>query len=183
MGRKLAVQDLTRPPLACVGCGVDVDQTWGRRQSCSRACTDRTKHKRRYADLTAEERAATGIYIAVPKRVVPCERCQAPIVKQGSEKRRFCPSCRPGKGHVSRAAFYGGEYEYINSRTVFARDGWVCQLCQRPVDEGLPWPHTESASLDHVVPLSRGGDHVRTNVQLAHLGCNIAKGATLDAPH
>jgi 5-methylcytosine-specific restriction endonuclease McrA len=157
-----------------------VDQAERARRFCSRQCGSSAASRRRYQAMPKEERVAKS-YTPVPKHVVPCERCQAPIVKQGSEKRRFCPSCRPGKGHVSRAVFYGGEYEYINSRTVFARDGWVCQLCQRPVDEGLSWPHTESASLDHVVPLSRGGDHVRANVQLAHLGCNIAKGATLDA--
>jgi 5-methylcytosine-specific restriction endonuclease McrA len=114
---------------------------------------------------------------------VPCERCQAPVTKRGKEGLRFCPACRPGKGHLSRAQFYGGKYETIKAAEIYERDGWVCKLCQHPVDKGLSWPHTESASLDHVVPLSRGGDHVRANVQLAHLGCNIAKGATLDAPH
>ncbi|WP_423797180.1 HNH endonuclease [Mycobacteroides abscessus] len=34
-----------------------------------------------------------------------------------------------------------------------------------------------SASLDHVVPMSLGGDHLSTNVQCAHLKCNMDKGA------
>lgn len=32
-----------------------------------------------------------------------------------------------------------------------------------------------SASLDHVVPLSKGGDHTRSNSVVAHLICNIRK--------
>ncbi|WP_158070491.1 HNH endonuclease [Streptomyces luteocolor] len=32
-----------------------------------------------------------------------------------------------------------------------------------------------SPSLDHVIPLSRGGSHRRDNVQLAHLRCNLRK--------
>jgi len=32
-----------------------------------------------------------------------------------------------------------------------------------------------SASLDHIFPLSLGGDHVRENVHAAHLRCNISK--------
>lgn len=36
-----------------------------------------------------------------------------------------------------------------------------------------------SVSLDHVVPLSQGGAHDPANVQLAHLTCNVRKGAQL----
>jgi 5-methylcytosine-specific restriction endonuclease McrA len=35
-----------------------------------------------------------------------------------------------------------------------------------------PW----SVSLDHIVPVSKGGTHTRDNVQAAHLRCNQAKG-------
>jgi 5-methylcytosine-specific restriction endonuclease McrA len=34
-----------------------------------------------------------------------------------------------------------------------------------------------SASLDHIVPLACDGDHVRANVHLAHLICNVRKNA------
>lgn len=64
----------------------------------------------------------------------------------------------------------------IRPLDVFERDGWVCGICAAPVDRDLQWPDELSASLDHVVPLSRGGHHVLSNVQLAHLGCNVRKG-------
>jgi 5-methylcytosine-specific restriction endonuclease McrA len=56
------------------------------------------------------------------------------------------------------------------------RDGWRCHLCGDRVKRGLAWPHPQSASLDHVIPLSRGGLHDPVNVRLAHLVCNVAKG-------
>lgn len=60
---------------------------------------------------------------------------------------------------------------------VFERDGWKCQLCRKQVSKVFQWPHPLSASLDHIVPIHAGGKHVLANVQLAHLRCNIAKGA------
>jgi 5-methylcytosine-specific restriction endonuclease McrA len=55
------------------------------------------------------------------------------------------------------------------------RDGGRCKICGGLVN-GKPWPHPLSASLDHIVPLSKGGSHDPANVQLAHLRCNISKG-------
>jgi 5-methylcytosine-specific restriction endonuclease McrA len=67
--------------------------------------------------------------------------------------------------------------DLIRPRDVFERDAWVCGLCGDPVSEGVAWPDPLSASLDHVTPLSKGGHHVLENVQLAHLSCNVQKGA------
>lgn len=77
--------------------------------------------------------------------------------------------------HASRTRRAGGQYQQINRVEIFERDRWVCQLCSEPVNPELKFPHRGSASLDHVTPLSRGGDHVPGNVQLAHLGCNSVK--------
>lgn len=55
------------------------------------------------------------------------------------------------------------------------RDGNRCHLCRRKVPP-KPYPHPLSASLDHVVPLTKGGMHERSNVRLAHLRCNVEKG-------
>jgi 5-methylcytosine-specific restriction endonuclease McrA len=55
------------------------------------------------------------------------------------------------------------------------RDLDRCGICGQPVN-GKAYPHPLSASLDHIVPLSVGGAHDPTNVQLAHLRCNISKG-------
>lgn len=69
--------------------------------------------------------------------------------------------------------------EPLDREVVFARDGWVCQLCFEPVDASLAYTHMESKSLDHRVPISKGGAHTYENTQLAHLRCNIAKGDRL----
>lgn len=62
---------------------------------------------------------------------------------------------------------------------VHDRDGWTCQLCWLPIAPEVAWPDPMSPSLDHRIPLSRGGVHAMSNVQSAHLGCNSSKGDKL----
>jgi len=38
-------------------------------------------------------------------------------------------------------------------------------------------PHPKAPTVDHIVPVSEGGDDTRANVQLAHFVCNSVKGA------
>lgn len=78
-------------------------------------------------------------------------------------------------GAREKTARYGGKYGVVNRFEVFERDGWVCQLCGEPVDPDLKGPDPRCASLDHIVPLSWGGDHSMENCQLAHLSCNSSK--------
>jgi 5-methylcytosine-specific restriction endonuclease McrA len=52
----------------------------------------------------------------------------------------------------------------LNRRAVFARDGGRCQYCSAPAE-----------SIDHVVPRSRGGQHVWENVVAACRACNTRK--------
>lgn len=78
-------------------------------------------------------------------------------------------------GARKKTAHYGGKYGVVDRLAVFERDGWICQLCGDPVDPELRHPAVMSATIDHVVPLSWGGDHSMENCQLAHLSCNSSK--------
>jgi 5-methylcytosine-specific restriction endonuclease McrA len=82
---------------------------------------------------------------------------------------------------LRRARLAGAECESFDHADVYARDGWICGICTEHVDSAIKWPAPFSASLDHIVPLSKGGPHTRANTQLAHLACNMQKGATLSA--
>lgn len=78
-------------------------------------------------------------------------------------------------GHRRRERIKSTRVAPINPKDVYRRDQWVCGLCGEVIDEGLNYPHPMSASLDHIVPLSRGGVHQLHNVQASHLRCNLRK--------
>ena len=77
--------------------------------------------------------------------------------------------------HRRRALKYQTQIERINEKAVFLRDGWICQICHKRVNKKLKYPDVKRASLDHIIPLSQGGNHTYANVQLAHLSCNVSK--------
>ena len=62
---------------------------------------------------------------------------------------------------------------------VFERDGWMCHLCNNLIDKALRGDAWMRATLDHVIPLSKGGTHTWGNVAAAHWLCNQKKGCNL----
>lgn len=52
----------------------------------------------------------------------------------------------------------------------------VCAICGRPVDKSLKNPHPLAATVDHIIPIAKGGHPSDiSNLQLAHRQCNRAK--------
>lgn len=59
---------------------------------------------------------------------------------------------------------------------IYQRDKGKCGLCGRVVRRRLHAPHSDAPTLDHIIPVSAGGQHTPENIQLAHYGCNSRKG-------
>lgn len=56
------------------------------------------------------------------------------------------------------------------------REETHCWICGQYVDQTLPPRTPRSRSVDHVVPLSQGGNPLdRANLRLACLGCNSSR--------
>ena len=63
--------------------------------------------------------------------------------------------------------------ELIYYDEIYDRDQGICQICWKPVA-------FKKGTMDHKHPLSKGGQHVKSNVQLAHLSCNNDKGSRVN---
>ena len=62
-----------------------------------------------------------------------------------------------------------------NRKRVLMRDS-VCALCGRPVDMELKAPDPMSPTVDHIIPVSKGGHPSdMNNLQLTHWICNRMK--------
>jgi 5-methylcytosine-specific restriction endonuclease McrA len=90
--------------------------------------------------------------------------------------RKFCsPLCQRrrhrGNNFRKRVMRHGGKYTNVDRIVVFERDKWKCTIC------GI---ELASPELDHIIPLSLGGDHVYENCRCVCRDCNLKRNTELE---
>ena len=76
---------------------------------------------------------------------------------------------RPDRVGNQRTAFE-------KNRQIILKTQEVCGICGTPVDKTLRSPHPLSPTVDHIIPVAKGGHpSALENLQLAHRICNRAK--------
>jgi hypothetical protein len=108
-----------------------------------------------------------------------CEHCGIDLPASFRVNKRHCSDrCTVLANQVIRRARRCGlPVERFSRWDIFERDGWTCHICKGAVDPTVRNRQPASASLDHLIPLSHrySPGHVRANVALAHLRCNLSK--------
>lgn len=80
------------------------------------------------------------------------------------------------RGRAVRKAVVAAAFvESVSPLRVYEMDGWRCHLCGKKISKRFRGTHPLAPSVDHVIPLSKGGLHVYENCRAAHFGCNSAK--------
>lgn len=105
----------------------------------------------------------------------PCSWCEEPFC---SPSGRYCSkSCSRHAAEARKSPMRFKPTPRLR-REVYERDGWLCGLCDLPIDPNLRWPDKWSASLDHIVPQSHMliPDHSASNLRAVHLQCNSMRG-------
>ncbi len=116
-----------------------------------------------------------------PRECAECVKTYTP--EHGAAVYCGAPCATRAKRRVAhkkeRARLRLATVESVNPTIVFNRDRWRCQLCGTPTPRRLRGSTTTNApELDHIVPLSRGGEHSYRNTQCLCRACNASKGAT-----
>lgn len=202
---------LAEPPRKCLDCDVLVYKTktkWPLRCAVHATAHLRKLKRERDALQAQQDRkqnptnpcadCGAPVVRGIRRVNVPlCPKCKAERARQRARDFRVAnpEKCRtaesrwreqnPDKVRVRnarrRARLLGVEFEDFKYEEIFERDGWVCQICGHQIDPATKHSDPRSASLDHIIPISKHGPHTRVNVRLACLGCNSSKGDRLDA--
>ena len=111
-----------------------------------------------------------------------CKECGLEFIPEyGNKRRSFCSDecmhrSQKRDYHVKARVKNKDLYiSHINFDDICKRDKCICQICGVSIDMSLKASHPMSVTVDHIMPLSKGGTHEIDNVQLAHRICNIMK--------
>lgn len=129
-----------------------------------------------YASKADEVKARMSEYRAAnPGRVRESER------KRYAKHREKRIALAVDAVHARRARMFSGEVDKgITATRLRERDGDECCYCgvvldfeRKPRGQGVG----HGATIEHIIPISRGGAHVWENVTLACRDCNFQKGS------
>jgi 5-methylcytosine-specific restriction endonuclease McrA len=70
---------------------------------------------------------------------------------------------------IRRARIANNPVEPISPLLVYERDGGMCGICGEEI-------RMSDFTMDHIIPISKGGGHVYANVHSAHRACNVRRG-------
>lgn len=152
----------------------------GRERKFCFACYPKPEPAPRKPYTPAEVQIATcgcGVeFIKTLSRQVHCgAECRTRASNNSERHKRTARELDRG-GHRRRVRQFGGKYYNFKVSDVLERDGWKCRACgvDTPKDLRGEWVHN-APEIDHVVPISRGGDHSMDNTQCLCRSCNGLK--------
>jgi 5-methylcytosine-specific restriction endonuclease McrA len=67
----------------------------------------------------------------------------------------------------------------IDHLILFELHGWMCWVCKHIISPHLRMPNNMAATVEHIIPLCKGGTHTWDNVAPAHAVCNFSKADSL----
>lgn len=150
--------------------------------------TRNLKQKRCSADCQKEysRRYSRDIYVgSLIPRDCTCKRCGEHFEKTYKTRREFCSdSCAKAYAKYMDRKGYKKKYKNYNPvatyKVVYERDKGLCKLCGLPVIRDKFADDYWSGTVDHIIPVSKGGSGSMENCQLAHRICNSLKNNSTD---
>ena len=167
---KKLIQDFTKNKKSidrlrswCKGCE-NMYQRRYRRTPVGKISIQKTERKRSQTDQRKTVRAK---YARSDKgRIAQAQYRQSSKGKAATQK----------ASHLRRARLVNVKSEEFDPREVLERDNYICQLCGRKTRPDFKNPnHSLYPNLDHIVPLIKGGSHIKLNTQCLCRQCNVEK--------
>lgn len=157
----------------CVICNRSFVKSSARHVTCSVECA---------SDLSGVELWRRDLPPHCPVTIAACDDC-GNLTACKTRRGGLCNTCSIDrqreryrrKNQKRRGASGRG----LTVRQLRDRDGDCCYLCGNLIDCSLSGLDSDGPTIDHVMPLARGGDNSSDNLRLTHRKCNTVKGASV----
>jgi len=166
----------------CDWCNRPFKTKFQHQKFCQNLCNERQKNSRKWLKKNYPESAFAHRQPRKVKTIylIRCKNCGEFISSIYSQKLYCDQYCADKLKELNRRARQIKDFKKKNRPAMvaklFYRDKGICQLCQEPIDLRLEYPSQWSLSIDHVLPVSKGGTNLLSNLQSTHLICNVRRG-------
>lgn len=143
-------------------------------------CDKHYKRQKRYGDVNYTERMIgnKGEPCACGRGKIEnldmCKKCYRQHMKDNPDKYKFIETQRR-QGRVRRARKRNAPSEPYTTEQVYKKTNGICGICGKRIRLGLEVNNPKRLTVDHIIPLSKGGTDYFENVQPAHSICNSKK--------
>lgn len=167
-GEKLP--EVAHDPRTCTFCGITYvpKRLQPDAAYCSRWCKDRARKDQMIADRE----------LAKPTNRI-CMHCGDTLPQRMRTDAVFCSEQCNYRAHALQRKLRARTGEEAKPGYLRAficdRDRWRCGICRKAVSRDRRHPDPLCASLDHVIPVSKGGSNDLWNLRLTHLKCNLER--------
>lgn len=155
-------RDIPRVKCWCLFCNREFIGFIGKKY-CSRECTHSSHNYMK----------------AVGPKIKTCIACNRAFITQSQTghnttcSRECYKQAEASRVIVKNRASKARRYELVNKITVFSLHNWHCVMCGVHTPKELMGSYRPNEpTLDHIIPLSKGGTHTNDNVQLLCRRCN-----------
>ncbi|OPY74935.1 MAG: HNH endonuclease [Syntrophorhabdus sp. PtaU1.Bin153] len=171
---------------ACIVCGALFTARWENRLPlCSKECRNIDGKNKYYENRTAILKQLRDDYEPKPKSRKICKVCGGSFESNRHSAAYCSVECRNQANSIvkhirnrlrrKRLLDNTTVIELITMEYLAQRDGNKCGICNKKVNIKLKHPHPMSPTIDHIVPVSLGGEHTKKNTRLAHMICNARR--------
>ena len=158
-------------------------------------CNSELTNERTICKSCKEEKKKKELEIKYSKKYI-CQYCgEIYHMSDNWKGKKYCSiECRNKKENKSKEIkrrtrlITNGEYDdTITLKKLYKKYNGVCQICGKKCDyedyviteKGVHIAGNMYPSIDHMIPLAKGGTHTDNNVQLAHRICNSIKSSNI----
>jgi len=155
----------------CEWCDEPFQTEFETKTYCSRAHKERAREKRKRIAQSLRNNSFCKIFS------ITCVVCENLFTGKTFDSKYCSTECKQfykQQKNRDRERNHNTKNKGIRAK-LFFRDKGLCQICLTPIEIHRAYPDPLSLSIDHIMPLSRGGTSAMYNLQISHLKCNLEK--------
>lgn len=176
--------------LKCRKCGGIAERAYSTVRQKNVICEDCEKKQKSENNLKHAQQDLINVLLSIKEAKTPkqCVNCGRIFYSQYSNQLYCSGNCKSKKkgNHTfrKRCRKYGVYFDSsIKKVEILKRDKYTCKICGKicnPNDKRWGTSGPDYPTIDHIIPLARGGKHIEQNLQCACGMCNSNKRDLLD---